>query len=138
MSKAFEFKPVMSIKSKIVHTHNVKSGSAVSYFGLWKAKKKSKIAVVPIGYADGVRRNLSNKMKVLLNNSLAKNAGIICMDYLMLDLTDARFSNIKVDQEVEILGSSPENSALHWAQLLKTNSYEILTGISSRVPRVYK
>lgn len=132
--------PVMELKSKIVAVHKVKSGEVVSYGGTWKADKDSMIGIVPVGYADGISRSLSNVGKVIVLNTLAPIRGRVCMDYIMVDLTEV--SNIKtelVNEEVVIIGQQGEQritveDVAHWSGRV---NYEVMTSISERVPRIY-
>jgi alanine racemase len=140
---SFELKRVMTVKSRISHFRELKINESVSYNGTWTAQRDSLIGVIQIGYADGMRRNFSNGTKVLVNGLRAPIVGVICMDSLMIDLTDIK-AQIKSDpslNEVVFWGDSALGgfiSASERAQDLKTNSWEILTSPSPRVPRVYK
>ena len=107
----------------------------------WIAKQDSQIAIVPIGYADGVHRLLSNKAKVIIKNQMVPIIGTICMDYLMVDLTGLDKSvKIEKNDEVVLLGSSEDQKlfigANDQAKHAQTITWEILTSIGIRVPRV--
>lgn len=135
------FKPVMSLKSNVSDIRFVAQGSGVSYSHTWIAKKDSLIAIVPIGYADGVHRLLSNKAKVIVKNQLVPIIGTICMDYLMLDLTSVDKSvKIEKNDEVILFGTSEDQKlflgANEQAKHAQTITWEILTSIGIRVPRV--
>ena len=92
------------------------------------------IATIPIGYADGFSRKLGNgSFSVSINNSKCKTIGNICMDMCMIDVTD--FEDLTLEAEVELFGSN--RSIVHVARDAGTIPYEIMTGISQRVPRVY-
>lgn len=135
------FKPVMTLKSKIVSTREVNIGESVSYNAIWVAKRKSLIGIVPIGYADGVHRALSNQLSVLVHEMRIPVVGTVCMDYVLVDLTDLKdqLPSLGEGEEVVFFGRQgrAEISALEWAKILGTISYEIFTSISSRVPRMY-
>ncbi|MGZ3769675.1 MAG: alanine racemase [Bdellovibrio sp.] len=138
-----QLKAVMSLRSHVITYRYVKAGETVSYGGTWKAQQDSIIAVVAIGYADGYHRILSNQSKVLFAGQKVSVVGVVCMDYLMLDVTavvkDRDLDDFK-DQEVTLFGYSPEGtflSAEELAQGAKSITWEILTSVGERVPRVY-
>lgn len=132
--------PVMEFRSKIVASHKVKSGDIVSYDGTWRAAKDSVIGVVPAGYADGVSRSLSNKGKVLVSGHLVPMIGLVCMDYAMVDLTEVATNKPNlINEEVVFIGQQGEQQitvedVANWSG---KSSYEVVTGISERVPRIY-
>ncbi len=128
-----ELLPVASFKSEISQIHNVKAGESVSYNLSGKITKNSTIATIPIGYADGFDRKLGNgNWKFIINGKKAKTIGDVCMDMCMADITNI---NAKEGDEVIIFDS--ENSVIKMAEILQTIPYEIITGISQRVKRVY-
>lgn len=141
-SKPIDFlKPVMTLKSNISDIKAVSKGQGISYSHTWKASKDSKIAIIPIGYADGVHRLLSNKASVIINNQKAPIVGTICMDYLMVDLTDLKnLQEIQKNDEVILFGYSQDRKIFVGAQdqavHAQTITWEILTSIGIRVPRV--
>ncbi|MBA3065587.1 alanine racemase [bacterium] len=130
-------KPVMSFLSRIVYIRKIKRGESVSYGGTWKAKRNSVIATLPAGYADGVRRELSNKGSMLIHGSRAPIAGRVCMDMTMIDVTD--IPGAHVGDEAVFMGNQGGESisASEIADTCGTINYEICCGISCRVPRVY-
>lgn len=133
----WDFKPALTLKSHTSVVRQVKKGEGVSYNHTWVAPQDSQVAVVPIGYADGWHRLLSNRAEVLWNGQRARVVGNICMDYLMVDVTDLKAN---AENEVVFLGSSQEGSqisAQEVAKLGQTIPWEILTSIGERVPRVY-
>lgn len=138
-----ELKPVMSLKSHVGVYRHVKSGETVSYSGTWKATQDSVIAVVPIGYADGYHRILSNQALVLFAGSRVPVVGNICMDYLMLDVTSVvqgQDLNKFKDQEVTFFGYDTAGNFLSAEELAKkahSITWEMLTSVGERVPRVY-
>lgn len=141
--RAYPFlKPVMTLKSHVATCRRLAPGETVSYGGRWTAQRESVIGVVPIGYADGYHRILSNKSEVIFCGKKVKQVGTICMDYLMIDITDVvgseDLSKFK-DQEVILFGGN-ENlnvSAEELSGMAGTITWEILTSVGERVPRVY-
>ena len=134
-------KPVMTLKSHVASLHRIKAGEKVSYGPTWTAKRDSVIGTLPFGYADGYRRGLSNKSQVLVRGKRVPQVGTVCMDYFMIDLTDVEASGpqIKIDEEVVLLGTQGAETitADELAGLCGTIAYEILTGVSDRVTRMY-
>ena len=127
-------RPVMKFKTRIAQTRKAPKGTAVSYGGTFVAKRDSLIATLPVGYADGYPRKLSNRAKVSVGGILAPVAGAVCMDFVMVDVTDV--PGVGTGDEVTLFGDgavSVEDVSL-WAE---TIPYEILSMISPRVPRVY-
>lgn len=132
-------KPVMSLRSKIAKLNSLSAGQSVSYGATWTAKKSSVIGVVPIGYADGVHRILSNVGQALVGGKLVPIVGRVCMDYVMLDLSQLKDQNL-MGAEVTFFGvdsAGQEYSAEKVAELAQTAPWEIFTSISARVPRQY-
>jgi alanine racemase len=133
----FEFKPAMTLQSQTSLVRHVEAGEGVSYGHTWKALRDSQIAVVPIGYADGWHRFLSNRGEVLWNGVKAPIVGNICMDYLMVDVTDLPREK---ENEVVFFGRSKSGAeilASEPALKAQTITWEMLTSVSERVPRVY-
>lgn len=132
-----DLKPVMKLKSRIISLKRFKSGSPISYGGTFVTGRESLIAVLPIGYADGYPRLISNKGSVLIRGKRAPVAGRVCMDLTMIDVTDV--PEAAVGDEAVLIGSQGEGQirAEELAQWAETISYEIFCGISSRVPRIY-
>ncbi len=135
--KRIELKPVMEFKTKIVNIKEIEKGCAISYGCTFVTERKSKIATIPVGYADGLSRNLSGKYSVLVNGEFAPIVGRICMDQCMIDVTDV--NNIHMGNEVVIFGEQKgvKNPIEKMAGILGTINYEILCDIGKRVPRVY-
>lgn len=137
-SPGIDIKPVMNLKSQIIQVHELKKGEKVSYGGIWQAVRDSIIGVLPIGYADGYPRSLSQHSKVLIGDQLVPTIGRICMDYTMVDLTDLpRLKTSYLYEEVSLWGA-PQNSVSSVAQEMNTISYELLSRLGIRVPRVFK
>lgn len=139
-----DLKPVMSFRSSIDTVRKVAAGQPVSYGGTWSSSQDSYIGVVLAGYADGVHRLLSNRGHVLVQGQRCPIVGRICMDFFMVDLTALigdRDPSLLTGSEVTFFGYDEDGqllSADHWAQEAQTINYEILTSVSSRVPRQYK
>ena len=133
--------PVMSVKSFIGSVRSIKKGTRVSYSGTWRAPKNSVIAVCPVGYADGIPRALSNVGKVLVRGEFCPIVGIVCMDYILIDVTALAETHKGPDigDEVVLLGKQKDRTirAEEVADAAKTISYEILTGMQNRLPRVF-
>lgn len=134
-------RPVLTVKTHIAFLHKVKKGRKVSYGGTWQASKDSLIAVLPLGYADGLPRSLSNKGQVIIRDTLCPISGIVCMDYVMIDVSSLSEKNLgpELGDEVVVIGKQTKSQirAEEIAEKIGTISYEILTGIQSRVPRIY-
>ena len=128
-----KLKNVVTFKTVISRISEIESGETVSYGRRFKAPSKTKIATLPVGYADGVRRTLGNGTgKVNINGMVAPIIGTICMDMLMVDVTEIE---CKEGDEVILFGENP--SITDVAEAMGTIPYEVLTSISSRVKRVY-
>jgi len=132
-------KPVMRLKSRVAMLKWVEPGTSISYGRRYIAKERSLIASVPVGYADGYCRSLTNKGEALIRGQRARVAGTVCMDWIMLDVTG--IEGVAVGDEVTLLGADPMGgsiSAEEIAEKAGTIPYEILCGISTRrVRRVY-
>jgi alanine racemase len=126
-------KPVMELKTRIVHIKTIGPGHPISYGGSFVTSKETMVATLPIGYADGFSRALGNKYKVLLGNSRVPILGKICMDQCMIDVTNV--NTINVGDEVVIFGESIPVE--EYSCLIGTINYETLCLIGIRVPRVY-
>lgn len=130
-------KQVMSLKVRITHVKEINSGESVSYGRKFIASKKSKIASLPIGYADGYTRMLSGKAEALVNGIRVPVVGRICMDQCMIDVTG--IEDVKVGDEVVLFGEQKGSfiSIDEIAEKLGTINYEVVCMIGKRVPRVY-
>lgn len=124
--------PVMTLKSVVSMVKTVKKGDTLSYGRTFKAEKNMKIATVTAGYADGYPRLLSNKACVLINGQKAPLVGRVCMDQLTVDVSD--IENVKMGDEVILFGNELSVDVL--ADICDTINYEIVCGISPRVPRI--
>lgn len=129
--------PVMSLKSHISYIKDVEPGTQVSYGGTYTTKKLTRLATIPVGYADGYPRMLSNKGWVLIHGKKAPICGRVCMDQFMVDVTD--IPDAKTADEVTLLGTDGEEeiTADTIGDLSGRFSYEFVCDISKRVPRIY-
>jgi alanine racemase len=124
---------VGTLKSIISQIRNIQSGESVGYGRRFIANRESRIATIPIGYADGIARSWGNGIGfVTIKNKKASILGSVCMDMLMVDVTEI---DCKEGDSVVIFGESP--TVTYMAEQLKTIPYEILTSISQRVKRVF-
>ena len=132
-----DIKPILTLKTTISHVKEVEEGTSISYERTFITKKKSKIATIPIGYADGYSRLLSGKAKVIINGKFAPVVGRICMDQCMIDVTD--IGEVKVGDEVILLGEEGnlKFNADDFAEIMGTINYEITCMLKQRIPRVY-
>ena len=133
-----DFKPVLSLKSKIIFIKKVKKGWGISYGRTFIAKKDTLVGVICVGYADGYLWNLSNHSKVIIKDDFFKLIGRVCMDYIMVDLKNRE--DIKVGEEVILIGKKKNRRILaedlsFWA---KTIPYEITSRLSLKIPHIYK
>ncbi|HEY6000171.1 MAG TPA: alanine racemase, partial [bacterium] len=132
-----ELQPVMSLATAIAFLKRVPAGTAVSYNGTWTAPRESVIATLPVGYADGYRRALSNRAEVLVRGRRAPVVGTVCMDLCLADVTDV--PGACAGDEVLLIGRQgrEEITAAEVAARAGTISYEVFCGIGARVPRLY-
>jgi alanine racemase len=132
-----ELEPVLSLRTKIMALHEVAAGQGVSYGGLWRPQRKARVATLPIGYADGYPRHVRGA-EVLIRGRRAPVVGAVCMDMMMVDVS--RVPGAAVGDLVTLIGGNQGmaitvDQVARWAD---TASYEILCGISKRVPRLYR
>lgn len=130
--------PALSWHSQLINIHQVEKGATVSYSGRWTAARRSTIGVVPLGYGDGYSRSLSNKGQMLFRGHKVPVAGSVCMDYVLLDLTDACHEGMaKAGEEIVVIGQQGASEITAWdlAEKMGTITYEIVTAISARVGR---
>jgi len=130
-------RPVLSWKTRVLTVKEVAAGQAVGYMGTFVTKERSRIAVLPVGYADGYPRLLSNRARVIVGGEYAPVVGRVSMDLTIIDVTHIRA--VAVGDEVVLIGQSAGKSvdAVELARLCESVPYEILCGLSQRVPRVY-
>jgi alanine racemase len=132
----FDLKPVMSFRTRVAQVRTVPEGTGVSYGHRFVARRPTVLAVIPVGYADGYSRQLSNVGEVLVRGQRARVAGTVCMDWTMIDVTD--IPGVAVGDEVTLLGCDNGHciTADEWAGRIGTISYEVFCQFSKRVPRV--
>jgi len=131
-------RPVMRLKSKVAMLKWVEPSTTISYGRRFTAEQRTLIASVPVGYADGYPRALTNKGQALVRGQRAQVSGTVCMDWTMLDVTN--IPDIAVGDEVTLMGEDRQGNIVsveELARLAGTIPYELLCGISKRVPRVY-
>lgn len=133
-----ELKPVMELKTKIVFLKTVKKNTPISYDGTFITPKKMVVATIPIGYADGFSRALSNHAVAIVKGQKVKQIGRICMDMCMLDVSE--IEDVKIGDDVILIGKSGQNiiTADDLAQKCETINYEIVSAFTSRIPRLYE
>jgi alanine racemase len=131
-----DLKPVLQVKARVTQVKTIPPGTGVSYSHQFIASDELRLAVVGIGYADGVPRNLSNKMQVLIRGQRVSQIGTITMDQLMLDVS--ALPDVQEGEVVTLLGTEGKEqiTAEDWANQLNTISWEILCGFKHRLPRV--
>jgi alanine racemase len=131
-----EFRPAMTLRTRLAQVKRVPPGTGVSYGHRYITAAAVTLGLVPLGYADGVPRAAAGRVEVLVGGRRATVAGTVCMDQFVLDLGDYRVGE---GDEVVLFGTGDdgEPTAQEWAERLGTISYEIVTGIGNRVPRVY-
>lgn len=130
-----QLKPVCTLKSKITFLKKVDKDTSISYGRTYKTNKPSIIATVPLGYADGIKRCLSNQGQVIIRGQYASIIGNICMDSFMVDVTAIK--DVSLNDEVYIWDNE-KITIEDIAEKCKTINYEILTSIGARVPRIFK
>lgn len=130
--------PGMEIKAKLAHVKPVPAGTKVSYTGSFETKRPSVLGVVPLGYVDGVFRNLANRGSVLVHGQRCPMVGNICMDQFLIDITDVK--DPRVGDEVVLVGRQGEEfiSAEEVGELAGTISIEVLCGLGKRMPMIFR
>lgn len=132
-------RPAMTLKCTVAMVKSIKAGEGVSYGHTWIAEEDTNLALLPIGYADGVYRTLSGRMDALINGRLRRNVGRICMDQLVVNLGPGTPDVAEGDEAILFgPGTSGEPTAQDWADLLGTIHYEVVTSPRGRVVRTYR
>lgn len=133
--KPIDLKPVMSLHSRLIHVKQVEKGTPISYGATYVTSEKEWIGTIPLGYADGIRRDLQGA-EVLVNGKRCEIVGRICMDQLMVRLPE----RAEVGDKVTLIGKQKDEliEMDEWANHLDTINYEVACMISGRVPRIYK
>lgn len=137
LKQNLDLKKAITIKTQVAHVKILDKNEYVSYGRKFKTERKSIIATLPIGYADGYSRALTGKAKVIINGKFAPVVGTICMDQCMIDVTD--IGDVHVGDEVIVLGRDKDLKfdADDMAKAMGTINYEVLCMIKQRIPRVY-
>jgi alanine racemase len=135
-SESVRLKPVMSVISSVSSIKEIKKGESVSYGRKFFAKRNTKVATVPFGYAGGYFRSLSNKSFGIINGKKYEQVGRVCMDIIMFDIGK---DNIKTGDRIILIGKQKKSSitAWDWAKTINTIPYEITCNISERIPRIF-
>jgi alanine racemase len=137
VAREVELRPVMRLVTQIVHLKTVAPGTKISYGATYETQRPAKIATIPIGYADGYSRLLSNRADVLVRGQRAPIRGRVCMDQLMIDVTD--IEGVQLGDEAVLYGAqgSDEITLDEIAGIIGTISYEVACAVGRRVPRLY-
>lgn len=133
VKKTIDLQPAFVLKAKVAYVKTLEKETGIGYGQIFKTERESRIATLPIGYADGWTRMLTGKVKVELQHRLVPVVGKICMDQCMVDVTD--LATVKMGDEVVLFGGQQTIDDV--ADMLGTISYEVVCMISKRVPRVY-
>lgn len=133
-----DLRPAMAMKANVILVKDVEKDTCISYGRIFRTSRSSRIATIPIGYADGYTRLLTNKGKVLLNGQLAPIVGEICMDQCMVDITDIE-GDVNVGDEAVLIGKQKDKEIKveDLAKSVGTINYELVSIIGKRIPRVY-
>lgn len=136
-TKKINLIPAMSLKSKIISLKEVGKGEKISYNGTFITQRKSKIATMPIGYADGYSRRLSNCGEILIRGRKIKIVGNVCMDFIMIDVSNIK--DVNIGDEVILIGTSNNKkiTADDIAKKINTINYEITCLVGKRIPKIY-
>ena len=131
-------KPALNWSSRVTHVKALEAGRAISYGGTYVTTRPTKVATIPVGYADGYRRSLSNRFYVLIRGQKAPILGRVCMDQMMVDVTN--IPDVEVGDRVVLIGTDGEKTITmeQIAEAADSFNYEFVCGISRRVPRFYR
>jgi alanine racemase len=137
VSKSIQVKPALSFKSKILFLKQVEKGTPIGYGRGYITQRRTKVATIPLGYADGFGRLLSNKACVLVCGKRTKVIGKVCMDAFMADVTD--IPEVKAGDELVLIGKQGDQEITvdEFAEWNQTINYEIITRMGKRLPKVY-
>ena len=131
--------PAMTVKCAVALVKSIRAGESVSYGHTWTAQRDTNLALLPIGYADGVFRSLGGRLDVLINGRRRPNVGRICMDQFVVDLGPGQIDVAEGDEAILFgPGTNGEPTAQDWADLLGTIHYEVVTSPRGRVTRTYR
>jgi alanine racemase len=132
-------RPAMTLRCPVAMVKSLQAGDGVSYGHTWIAERDTVVALLPLGYADGVFRSLSGRIDVLINGRLRRNVGRICMDQFVIDLGPGSTDVVEGDEAILFgSGTAGEPTAQNWADLLGTIHYEVVTSPRGRVLRTYR
>lgn len=133
-----DLKPALSLITHVAYVKDLEAGRAISYGGTYVTKRPSRIATIPVGYADGYARGLSNKGAVLIHGKRAPICGRVCMDQFMVDVTD--IPEVKMGDEVILIGSAGEETITmeEVGELSSRFNYEFVCNLGKRIPRVFR
>ncbi|WP_338421078.1 alanine racemase [Mesobacillus harenae] len=137
-SEAFPLKQALSFKTKVTMVKKVQQGDTLSYGRTFKADRETLIATIPVGYADGLSRQLSNRGSALVHNRRVQIVGRVCMDQTMLDVSN--LEGVQIGDEVVLFGRAEDDAFIsidEVAELMGTINYEVVCLVMKRVPRVY-
>lgn len=129
--------PAMSIRGRINHVREIESGESAGYNWIWTAQRPTRLASIPIGYADGIDRGLSNRMSAILMGSWIRQVGTMSMDQMLFDITDV--PDAEEGDVITLVGKDGDKSIelAQWAQMLDTITYELACRMRVRLPRIY-
>ncbi len=135
-TESIPIEAVVSLKSKVVFIKTVEANTSISYGRKYFTQTRTKIATIPIGYGDGYNRRLTNQTNVIIKGQIYPVVGAICMDQIMVNIG---YSDIHIGDNVTLIGSEKNQTIGIWdlANKVGTNAYEIMCGITARVPRIY-
>jgi alanine racemase len=131
--------PAMTVKCTVALVKSLRAGESVSYGHTWTAQRDTNLALLPVGYADGVFRSLGNRLEVSINGRRRPGVGRICMDQFVVDLGPGRTDVAEGDEAILFgPGGNGEPTAQDWADLLGTIHYEVVTSPRGRITRTYR
>ncbi|MGA1842941.1 MAG: alanine racemase [bacterium] len=138
LQKALPIRPIMSLQTKIIHIKRMPEGSSLSYGRTYICPSDKVIAVIPVGYSDGLARCMSTKIHVLLRGVRVPVVGTVCMDMSLVDITG--IDGVEIGEEVVLIGSQGGEciTAHDWAAWQNTIPYEVLCAVGPRVKRIYR
>jgi alanine racemase len=132
-------RPAMTLKCTVVRVHSIKVGDGVSYGHTWIADRDTSVALLPVGYADGIYRSLGGRIDVMINGRRRSSVGRVCMDQFVVDLGPGPVDVAEGDEAILFgPGDQGEPTAQDWAELLGTINYEVVTSPRGRVRRIYR
>lgn len=129
------FRPAMSLKARITDVKTLPKGTGISYGHTYVTERETRVATVPVGYADGYPRLLSNRAGVIIDGEYAPILGRVCMDQMMVDVTEIQ--GAKIDSVATLIGADERIRADRLAAMMGTIGYELICAVSPRIPRIY-